>query len=210
MSHEGFEVCAGTGFSGCISHFRNHVRKVAQAHVASHYGLTKGADTKVVDLLKKNMFIYPVNSKDELIHSKPYKAPVILDTIGDAFFGDDTSMGTKFHEKFVSTVEDRLDEQELPVAMVALAGTAVCSIIMQYWSKKYNCDLNCELYSGIYKTLVGILNGIFEMSERKYHVLMHSIYKTVYGLKVNMVCDLETDEALMFLDIDAMPDSGEE
>lgn len=34
-------------------------------------------------------------------------------------------MGTKFHEKFVSTVEDRLDERELPVAMVALAGTAV-------------------------------------------------------------------------------------
>jgi hypothetical protein len=48
---------------GRISHFRNHVRKVAQAHVASHYGLTKGADTKVADLLKKNMFIYPVNSK---------------------------------------------------------------------------------------------------------------------------------------------------
>ncbi|KAG2745429.1 hypothetical protein P692DRAFT_20657383, partial [Suillus brevipes Sb2] len=164
---------------GRISHFRNHVRKVAQAHVATHYGLTKGADTKVADLLKKNMFIYPVNSKDEPIRSKPYKAPAILDTIGDAFFGDDTSMGTKFHEKFVSTVEDRQDERELPVAMVALAGTAVRSVIMQYSSEKYDRDFNCELYSGIYKTLVGILNGIFETSEHKYHVLMHSIYNTV-------------------------------
>ncbi|KAG1773501.1 hypothetical protein EDD22DRAFT_946924 [Suillus occidentalis] len=180
---------------GCISHFRNHVRKVAQVHVASHYGLMKGADTKVADLLKKNMFIYPVNSKDEPICSKPYKAPAILDTIGDAFFGDDTSMGTKFHEKFVSTVKDR---------------TAVRSVIMQYLSEKYNCDFNCELYSEIYKTLVGILNGIFETSKCKYHVLMHSIYNTVYGLKANIVCDLEIDEALIFLDIDAMPDSGEE
>jgi hypothetical protein len=40
-------------------------------------------------------------------------------------------MGTKFHEKFVSTVEDRQDERELPVAMVALAGTAV-SVNYQY------------------------------------------------------------------------------
>lgn len=34
-------------------------------------------------------------------------------------------MGAKFHKKFVSTVEDCLDEQELPVAMLALIGTAV-------------------------------------------------------------------------------------
>ncbi|KAG1789962.1 uncharacterized protein HD556DRAFT_1243016 [Suillus plorans] len=157
---------------GRISHFRNNVRKVAQAHVASHYGLIKGADTKVADLLKKNMFIYPVNSK-------PYQAPAILDTIAEAFFVDNASVGVKFHEKLVSTVEDRLDERELPVAMVALAGTAVRSVIMQYSSEKYDRDFNCELYSGIYKTLVGILNGIFDTSERKYHVLMHSVYKTV-------------------------------
>ncbi|KAG1874047.1 hypothetical protein C8R48DRAFT_669676 [Suillus tomentosus] len=184
---------------GCISHFLNNVRQVAQAHVASHYGLIKGADTKVTDLLIKNMFIYPVNSK----------APAILDTIVEAFFVDDTSVGVKFHEKLVSTVEDHPDERELPVAMVALTGTVVRSIIMQYSSEKFNHDFNCELYSGIYKTLVGILNGIFDTSERKYHVLMHSVYKTVYGSKANVVCNIETDKVLMFLDIDAMPESEE-
>ncbi|KAG2107645.1 uncharacterized protein F5147DRAFT_774089 [Suillus discolor] len=181
---------------GRISHFRNN-------------GLIKGADMKVTDLLKKKMFIYPVNSKDEPIRSKPYQAPAILDTIAEAFFVDDTSVGVKFHEKLVSTVEDRPDERELPVAMVALTGTAVRSVIMQYSSEKYDRDFNCELYSGIYKTLIGILNGIFDTSERKYHVLMHSVYKTVYGSKANVVCNLETDEALMFLDIDAMPELEE-
>ncbi|KAG1788596.1 uncharacterized protein HD556DRAFT_1496966 [Suillus plorans] len=176
-------------------HFRNNVRKVAQAHVASHYGLIKGADMKVADLLKKNMFMYPVNSKDEPIRSKSYQAPAILDTIAEAFFVDDASVGVKFHEKLVSTVEDRLDERELPVAMVALAGTAVRSVIMQYSSEKYDRDFNCELYSGIYKTLVGILN-----------VCARSIDFLVILL---IVCDLETDEALMFLDIDAMPESEE-
>ncbi|KAG2041300.1 hypothetical protein BDR03DRAFT_714633 [Suillus americanus] len=94
--------------------------------------------------------------------------------------------------------------------MVSLTGTAVAALLCNTRPKKYDRNFNCELYSRIYKTLVGILNGIFETSERKYHVLMHSIYNTIYGSKVNMVCDPETDEALMFLDIDAMPDSGEE
>jgi hypothetical protein len=84
--------------------------------------------------------------------------------------------------------------------MVALAGAAVsfsfvitndvvltlssllqvCSIIMRYSSDlKYDRDFNSELYGGIYKTLVGTLNSIFKTSERKFHVLMHSLYKTV-------------------------------
>lgn len=48
---------------GRIGTIRGNVRKAAQAHVASHYGLTKGADDRVADLLKNNAYIYPVNAK---------------------------------------------------------------------------------------------------------------------------------------------------
>ncbi|KAG1883259.1 hypothetical protein F4604DRAFT_1982734 [Suillus subluteus] len=44
------------------------------------------------------------------------------------------------------------------------------------------------------------------------HVLLSHVTCAVYliyGSKANVVCDLETDEALMFLDIDAMPESEE-
>ncbi|KAG1856952.1 hypothetical protein DFJ58DRAFT_913528 [Suillus subalutaceus] len=36
----------------------------------------------------------------------------------------------------------------------------------------------------------------------------HAVH-LIYGSKANVVCDLETDEALMFIDIDAMPESEE-
>ncbi|KAG2074589.1 hypothetical protein BDR04DRAFT_1115459 [Suillus decipiens] len=162
-SSSGCQVMTNEGSKpeGCISNFHNNVQKFAQAHVASHYDLMKGADTKVTDLLKKNIFIYPVNSK-------PYKAPTILDTIVEAFFGDKTSM----------TVQMKGSFQWL------WSHLQVHSVIMQYLSKKYDHDFNCELYIGIYKTLS--------------------------SSKANMVCSLEADKALMCLDIDAMPESEEE
>ncbi|KAG2745843.1 hypothetical protein P692DRAFT_20740528 [Suillus brevipes Sb2] len=188
---------------GRISYLRLNVRKAAEAHVASHYGLTKGMDEKVAELLKNNVFIYPLNSKGEPTRSKPFQAPAILDTLADAFFGDDTGAGVKFHDSLTSILEDHPDEVELPVAMVALAGAAVCSVIMRYSSEKYDRDFNSDLYGGIYKTLVSTLNSIFKNSERKFHVLMHSLYMTVYGSKRSKV-DPDTDATLMFLDIDAM------
>ncbi|KAG1810330.1 uncharacterized protein HD556DRAFT_1302656 [Suillus plorans] len=191
----GSTVTKGGGGAIC------HVQSGPMAYGALHYYIWRNGE------LGRPTLDQALSST--ILSTDPFQAPAILDTIAEAFFVDDASVGVKFHEKLVSTVEDRPDERELPVAMVALAGTAVRSVIMQYSSEKYDRDFNCELYSGIYKTLVGILNGIFDTSERKYHVLMNSVYKTVYGSKANVVCDLETDEALMFLDIDAMPESEE-
>ncbi|KAG1847437.1 hypothetical protein C8R48DRAFT_779159 [Suillus tomentosus] len=188
---------------GRIGTIRGNVRKVAQAHVASHYGLTKGADDRVADLLKNNAYIYPVNAKGDLIRTKPFQAPAILDTIEDAFFSDELAAGVKWHDHLTSTIDDHPDEVELPVAMVALASAAVCSVIMQYSSEKFDRDFNSDMYGGIYRTLVGMLNGIFKASERKFHVLVHSLYKSVYGSK-RKTEEPSAADSLMFLDIDGM------
>lgn len=161
---------------GRINYLHLNVQKAAEAHVASHCGLTKGMDEKVAELLKNNVFIYPLNSKVQW---------------------------QQIHDSLTSILEDHPDEVELPVAMVALAGAAVCSVIMRYSSEKYDRDFNSDLYGGIYKTLVSMLNSIFKNSERKLHVLMYSLYMTVYGSKRSKV-DPDTDATLMFLDIDAM------
>ncbi|KAG1736275.1 hypothetical protein EDD22DRAFT_852275 [Suillus occidentalis] len=180
---------------GRIGTIRGNVRKAAQAHVASHYGLTKGADDRVADLLKNNAYIYPVNVKGDPIRTKPFQAPAILDTIEDAFFSDELAAGVKWHDHLTSTIDDHPDELELPVAMVALASAA-------YSSEKFDRDFNSDMYSGIYRTLVGMLNGIFKASERKFHVLVHSLYKSVYGSKRKTEEPCAAD-SLMFLDIDA-------
>ncbi|KAG0692584.1 hypothetical protein DFH29DRAFT_1084643 [Suillus ampliporus] len=190
---------------GRIGSIRGNVRKAAQAHVASHYQLMKGADERVAELLKNNAYIYPVNTKGDLIRTKPFQAPAVLDTIEDAFFSDELAAGLKWHDHLTSTLEDHPDEVELPVAMVALASAAVCSVIMQYSSEKYDRDFNSEMYGGIYRTLVGVLNGIFQASERKFHVLVHALYKSVHGSK-RKTDEPGAAESLMFLDIEGMAD----
>ncbi|KAG1738097.1 uncharacterized protein EDB91DRAFT_1347703 [Suillus paluster] len=133
------------------------------------------------------------------------QAPAVLDTIEDAFFSDELAAGLKWHDDLTSTLEDHHDEVELPVAMVALASAAVCSVIMQYSSEKYDRDFNLEMYGGIYRTLVGVLNGIFQASERKFHVLVHGLYKFVHGSK-RKTDEPGAAESLMFLDIEGMAD----
>ncbi|KAG1736442.1 uncharacterized protein EDB91DRAFT_1250064 [Suillus paluster] len=147
--------CEKTAYKGCepeghIGTIRGNVRKAAQAHVASHYGLTKGADERVADLLKNKAYIYPVNVKGDPIRTKPFQALVILDTIEDALFSDKLAAGVKWHDHLTSTIDDHPDEVELPVVMVALASAAVCSVIMQYSSEKFDRDFNSDMYGGIY------------------------------------------------------------
>ncbi|KAG1903011.1 uncharacterized protein F5891DRAFT_1185660 [Suillus fuscotomentosus] len=154
---------------GHIGGIHENIRKAVQAHVASHYGLMKGADERVTDLLKNNAYIYPANTKD-------------------AFFNDKLAVGVKWHGHLTSTFEDHPDKAELPVAMVVLASTVVCSIIMQY-----STDFNSEI----------VLNGIFKASKCKYHVFMHSLYKTVYGSK-RKTEEPDAADSLMFLDIEGM------
>ncbi|KAG2078737.1 hypothetical protein BDR04DRAFT_1112872 [Suillus decipiens] len=186
---------------GCIASIHANVRKAVQVHVASHYGLTKGADKRVADLLKNNAYIYPANTKGDPIRTKPFQSMAILNTIKDAFFSDKLAAGVKWHNHLTSIIEDHPDEAELPVAMVALASTAVCFICLL--PQKYDRDFNSELYGGIYRTLVGMLNGIFKASEHKFHVLVHSLYKTVYGLK-HKTEEPGAAKSLMFLDIEGM------
>ncbi|KAG1851900.1 hypothetical protein F4604DRAFT_1959113 [Suillus subluteus] len=103
------------------------------------------ADERVTDLLKNKAYIYPVNAKGDPIRTKLFQAPVILDTIEDAFFSDELAAGAKWHDHLTSTVDDHPDEVELPVAMVALASAVVCSVIMQYSSEKFDQDFNSEM-----------------------------------------------------------------
>ncbi|KAG1893091.1 uncharacterized protein F5891DRAFT_1208123 [Suillus fuscotomentosus] len=72
-----------------------------------------------------------------------------------------------------------------------------------YSSEKFDRDFNSDMYGGIYRTLVGMLNGIFKASERKFHVLVHSLYKSVYGSK-RKTEEPSAADSLMFLDIDGM------
>lgn len=132
---------------GHIGGIRTNIRKAAQVHVASHYGLMKGANERVADLLKNNAYIYPANTKVHLpcilswswlshtlqgdpIWTKLFQLPAILNTIEDAFFNDKLTAGVKWHGHLTSTFEDHPNEAELPITMVVFAITAVCFCLL--------------------------------------------------------------------------------
>ncbi|KIK73439.1 hypothetical protein PAXRUDRAFT_836256 [Paxillus rubicundulus Ve08.2h10] len=190
--------------SGRISKARTAVKVVAQRHVASVYQLEKGCSAEKINaLLQRNMFIFPTDSNGTPIRSKPFQSPAIIRTIQDAFFHDDNSAGTKHHSSFVSTCQKRTDELELPPSMVALATTAVRSVIMDFLSDTV-AEFNSTIFSGIYERLVDFINAIDRDSARKCHVLFALLYKLTHGTK-NKSPDAESGEMmLMHIDLDAM------
>ncbi|KAH7904362.1 hypothetical protein BJ138DRAFT_1166645 [Hygrophoropsis aurantiaca] len=187
-----------------ISKFRNGIRSAAQRHTISTFSLTKGCDEKIAELLENNRFIFPFDANGEPIKNKPFQNPAILSTIEDGFFGDESCVGIKFQDMFTSTLESAPDEHELPPAMMLLAAVAVCSVILSFSTEKVDKNFDSEYYAGRYRTLAMYLDGIYETSERKYHVLMSKTYQTVSGTEQRAFPGVDAKKILMHIDMDGM------
>ncbi|KAG1740115.1 uncharacterized protein EDB91DRAFT_1082096 [Suillus paluster] len=110
---------------GRIGSIHRNVRKAAQAHVASHYQLMKGADERVAELLKNNAYIYPVNTKD---HHDEVELPVAMVALASAAVCFNVC-------GFVIDIDGSI-------------------MLLKYSSEKYDRNFNSEMYGGIYQTLV--------------------------------------------------------
>ncbi|KAH7903743.1 hypothetical protein BJ138DRAFT_1120086 [Hygrophoropsis aurantiaca] len=187
-----------------INKFRNGIRIAAQRHTISYFSLTKGCDEKIAKLLENNQFIFPLDPNGEPIQNKLFQSPAILGTLEDGFFGDDSCAGIKFGDMFTSTLESAPDDCELPPAMLILATVAVCSVILSFSTEKVDKNFDSEFYAGRYRTLAMYLDGIYENSERKYHVLMSKMYQSVSGTKQKAIPDVTATKMLMHIDIDGM------
>ncbi|KAH7920918.1 hypothetical protein BV22DRAFT_766598 [Leucogyrophana mollusca] len=164
---------------GRVSKFRNDFKGAAERRVPAALGLEKNAAgrEKAAALLCKDAYLFPLDAKGNPMRNKPFQAPAILYTIEAASFENPTCAGIKYHHLFTSTRDDRLDELELPCAMVALAATAVRAVIMDYASEaKEALDFNSTIFAGIYGKLVDKINNVFEDSEKKYHSMMATLY----------------------------------
>ncbi|KIJ69672.1 hypothetical protein HYDPIDRAFT_22848, partial [Hydnomerulius pinastri MD-312] len=192
--------------TGRVSKFRCSVKTVTQRHVASIYGLEKGCSKEKVNaLLEKDNYIFPMDSNGNPIRSKPFQSPAVVRTLEDAFFEDETSAGIKYASLYVSTYKACPDELELPAAMVALATTAVRSVIMDFSTNGGSPELNSYASASIYERLIKFIEALFQQSPRKCHKLFSQLYDIVYGSK--KACEEESGASmLMHLDLDAMDD----
>ena len=57
--------------------------------------------------------------------AKPYLHPALVSVLHQCFFAGSGSIGSKHASRFTSSLAERPDEKEIPMAMLALVGTAV-------------------------------------------------------------------------------------
>ncbi|CDO69392.1 hypothetical protein BN946_scf185040.g5 [Trametes cinnabarina] len=151
--------------------------------------------------------------KRRLATTQPYRNEAILEVLHCSFFDGHPSIAEKYKKEFRSTSVAHPDELELPIAMVALAATAVGSCLLDWLRaggmrpkkvKSFTADANSDVYAAH----VAFLNSIKKDYPSKFHVLMHNLYHTLSGgtLKVVQEANHTMEQAMAVLDLAGMPD----
>ncbi|KAJ3006005.1 hypothetical protein NUW54_g4094 [Trametes sanguinea] len=213
----------GTIPSQRIATLRGPVKKTAAPLISTVYGLNpSGCKEDVEWLLSGLQYIYPYHpstkpntpvQKRRLATTQPYRNDAILEVLHCSFFDGQPSIAEKYKKEFKSTSAAQPDELELPIAMVALAATAVGSCLLDWLragglrpkkAKSFTADANSDIYAAH----VAFLNSIKKDYPSKFHVLMHNLYMTLSGgtLKVVKETNHTMEQAMAVLDLDGMPD----
>ncbi|KAI0725699.1 hypothetical protein C8Q72DRAFT_888468 [Fomitopsis betulina] len=142
---------------------------------------------------------------------KPYQHPIIEATFQLTLFKKSTSFcNAQCLDLFTSSLPDKQDEKELPKALVGLIATAVYASISDWDTGSCkNADFDGDVFAEAYKTQIRCLEAIQLKSQRKYHVLMHTLFNIATGTRAKATRtgnSSAVEKALRAIDVDAMPD----
>ncbi|CDO74226.1 hypothetical protein BN946_scf184721.g5 [Trametes cinnabarina] len=169
-----------------ISTFRSELKDLAQNSTAAHYGLVPGqCALKVKWLLGELIYIYPNLDFERNSGSweKPYGHPLVLHILQQAFFGGPDSVSRRFPEIFVSSLQDKSEEHELPMAMVALVGTAIHAGLLQWQTGQFmKIEFSGNTFIDKYREHITFMMHTQTENARGYHTAMHNLYKAASGL----------------------------
>ncbi|KAJ7582343.1 hypothetical protein C8J56DRAFT_957555, partial [Mycena floridula] len=174
-------VC--TIVTGQVSLKRGNVKGMAIPVIVSHFRLTglKVPDyqKKVASLCKENLFHYGVTEDSKVIDHQPFLNPVILEVLV-LTWGRQFILRT-YGKLFVSSFPDdpvKKEERELPAAMVALAATAVGSVLQDWRAgsrphkySDFDAD-NVAQFNSLFDTLNSLKTGNWVC----YHRLMADLF----------------------------------
>ncbi|KZT74260.1 hypothetical protein DAEQUDRAFT_296645 [Daedalea quercina L-15889] len=204
-----------------VSNFRGEIKKKTDALVDGYYGCSRFEDRDAlldaIDWLKEEgMYHYPCDPKKrEFEGGKPFGHPIIEATFKQTIFQIRKHRSCFGPAQVIDLCEssllDRPDEKELPIAAVSLIATAVYASLND-WSTgaRKAADFNAESFTDVYKLNIELLKTIKSKSLKKYHVLMHRLFKKATGeAKVPAKKGSQTaiEKMLQAVDIDAMADS---
>ncbi|KIJ63909.1 hypothetical protein HYDPIDRAFT_29253 [Hydnomerulius pinastri MD-312] len=198
---------------GRLAMYRRNIKKTAQPLVIVNYGLKKGCSDLITQLLYNDNFIYPQNVKGDLIRSKPFCHPAIIDTLRAVVFNGPSSLGVQFRDEFVSIL-DEADDPELPCNMVSLIGTAVYSVLIDWRGSNGPVDpekvsFPPNVHISIHRRLEALQKRIFQghRGPQKYHVVMSRLYREASGSTADSTTETTELSAFDHLDFDGMPEN---
>ncbi|KAJ7573411.1 hypothetical protein C8J56DRAFT_982632, partial [Mycena floridula] len=163
--------------TGRISLERGNVKSTAIPVVVSHFRLTgikvPDCQIKVASLCNENLFHYGVTEDGKVIDHQPFLNPVILEVLV-LTWGKPFIMRT-YDKLFMSSFPDdpvKKEERELPAGMVALAATAVVSVLRDWRGGSrpmaYS-DFDADNNVADFNTLFDTLNNIKTENRACYH-----------------------------------------
>ncbi|KAI0661141.1 hypothetical protein C8Q70DRAFT_968957 [Cubamyces menziesii] len=169
-----------------ISTFRKELKELAQNSVLAHYSLIPGDCGQKVDwLLSELIYIYPKldYERNQGSWEKPYGHPLINYVIQQGFFDGPDAVGNRYPEIFKSSLRERENECELPMAMVALAGTVVHAGLLQWKSGQYTkVEFSGNSFVDKYREHITFMTHLETTNLRAYHTMMHNLYKDALGV----------------------------
>ncbi|KAI0819371.1 hypothetical protein BC628DRAFT_1036872 [Trametes gibbosa] len=181
-----------------ISTFRLEVKDISQNATTAHYGLVPGScASKVEWLLGELIYIYPNLDFERNSGSweKPYGHPLVAHILQQAFFNGPDSVGRTFPDMFKSSLADRQQEPEVPMAMVALAGTAIHAGLLQWQTGQYlKIDFTSNAFLDKYREHITFMAHTQDKNARAFHTMMHNLYKAATGF-INTTSNSQTTHA---------------
>ncbi|KAJ3742376.1 hypothetical protein DFH05DRAFT_1461488 [Lentinula detonsa] len=189
--------------TGRIGNMRGQVKEVAQKVVPSLYGIHQ---VPIEDGQRKRFVTDSTTTRT----SEPYLHPAIITVLHKFFFHSRKSLGRRFQDTFLSTV-DSDNAKKIPQAMLALVSVAIFAALKE-WEQGLNESTSREFVSANFSEQYDL--HILFLGTRilktdgsgkgKYHALMARLYReAVSGANVSDA-DLAGAAKLPALDFDGM------
>ncbi|KAI0630882.1 hypothetical protein C8Q77DRAFT_1211794 [Trametes polyzona] len=174
--------------------YRAEIKKAAASAYPAAVHLTNLSQAEIHRLLENSNFLYPPSSTDpdKFQYAQPFGAAGIIDVIRAAFFGDSHpyKLGAQNIAKFTSSLPSAPHELEIPDAMLAIAATAIHSVLIDHSFKTAetttggrasSSDFAGPTLDSVFKAYMAILANLRKAAPNTYHALMHNICTVVTG-----------------------------
>ncbi|KAI0824322.1 hypothetical protein BC628DRAFT_1307634 [Trametes gibbosa] len=168
--------------------YRTELKRAASSAYPSAVHLSTMTAASRHKLLESSNFIYPRSPDGKFLYTRPFSGPGLDEVVRALFFGESLpyKIGSQNLDKFTSALPTASHELEIPDAMLAMAATAIHSVLIDHINpatagSDRTTEFSGPALHGAFQAYMGILVGLCVTAPGTYHALMHEKCMTVSG-----------------------------